>query len=79
MGNYRLHGSPDDPHLAWMTDPDGTRYELAWSRGTSARFAPQLEVIGPDGAVTAREGTLVVGLCAVGTTGLDFAEFAPGP
>jgi hypothetical protein len=78
-GDYRLHGSPNDPHLAWSIDPDGTRRELAWSPGTSARFTPGLEVVGPDGAVVAREGWLVVGRCAVGSTGYDFDEFAMPP
>jgi hypothetical protein len=79
VGDYRLRGSPNDPRLAWMTDPDGTRRELAWSPGTSARFTPGLEVVGPDSAVAAREGWLVVGLCAVGSTGYDFGEFAAPP
>ena len=67
-----------DPDV-WTIDPDGTRRELAWSPGTSARFTPALEVVGPDGAVMAREGWLVVGRCAVGSTGYDFDEFATPP
>jgi hypothetical protein len=78
-GDYRIQGSPNDPHLAWTMDPDGTRRELAWSPGTSARFTPALEVVGPDGAVVAREGWLVVGSCAVGGTGYDVDEFATPP
>ena len=49
VGNHRLHGSPDDPRGAWMTIEDGSRRELVWLAGTSARFVPELEVIGPDG------------------------------
>ena len=80
VGDYRLHGSPTDPHLAWMTDPDGSRHELAWPPGTSARFSPGLEVIGPNGAVLAREGWLVVGRCPVGSTGFDSVALAsPAP
>jgi hypothetical protein len=77
VGDFRIHGSPDDPHLAWMTYPDGSRRELAWPPGTSARYAPGLEVVGPDGEVVAREGWMVVGSCAVGGTGFDSVELVP--
>ena len=39
-----------------MTLPDGTVRQLSWLPGTSGRFVPALEVIGPDGRVVAREG-----------------------
>lgn len=33
---------------------------ILWPAGSSARFVPDLEVIGPDGDVVAREGDLMV-------------------
>jgi hypothetical protein len=61
----RLHGSPSDSRLAWMTLPDGTVRQLSWRPGTSARFTPNLEVIGPDGLVVAREGSVITGTCTI--------------
>jgi hypothetical protein len=48
-----------------MALPDGTTQQLSWPPGTSARFAPDLEVIGPDGSVLAREGAVVTGSCTI--------------
>ena len=80
VGEFRLHGSPDDPRLAWMTWPDGSRRELAWEPGTSARFTPNLEVIGPDGHVVAREGSPVTGGCPTADSTVTFGEFlTPAP
>lgn len=76
VGEFRLHGSPDDPRLAWMTWPDGSRREIGWDPGTSARFSPNLEVIGPDGAVVAREGSLVTGGCGTAETNVEYVDFA---
>lgn len=73
-GEFRIHGSPDDPHLVWMTWPDGSRRELVWSPGTSARFTPSLEVVGPGGNVIAREGTMPTGGCPVGDPRIFFVE-----
>ena len=75
VGDFRLHGSPDDPRLAWMTWPDGSRRELGWLPGTSARFTPNLEVIGPDGQVIAHEGSQVTGGCHTGDTTVTFGDF----
>lgn len=75
VGEVRLHGSPTDSGLAWMTLPDGTRRPLIWQPGTSARFGPDLEVIGPDGVVVAREGSRITGNCAFAPTGADLPEF----
>ena len=61
----RLHGSSTDPRLTWETLPDGTEHTVVWMPGTSARFAPDLVVIGPDGTVIAREGSLITGGCAM--------------
>lgn len=63
-----------------MTLEDGSRKELAWSAGISARFVPELEVIGPDGKVIAGEGTLVTGGCPVGDPNVLYVEFqTPSP
>jgi hypothetical protein len=70
----RLHGSPSDWRLAWLTLPDGSTRQLSWLAGTSARFTPDLEVIGPDGWVVAREGSLITGTCTVAPDFL-MAEF----
>ena len=74
-GEFRLHGSAADPHLAWMTRPDGSRTELVWSPGTSARFTPALEVLGPDGQRIAGEGSLITGGCPIGGPSVYFVEF----
>jgi len=58
-----------------MTLPDGTVRQLSWRPGTSARFMPALEVIGPDGAVAAREGSIVTGSCTIAPD-FEVAEFA---
>jgi hypothetical protein len=80
VGDFRLHGSPDDPRLAWMNWGDGSRRELGWLPGTSARFTPNLEVIGADGQVIAREGSLVTGGCPTADTGVLFVDFTtPAP
>lgn len=74
----RLHGSPSDSRVAWLQMPDGSRRELSWLPGTSARFTPDLEVIGPDGRLVAREGALITGTCTIGPDAL-VAEFGPAP
>jgi len=76
VGDVRLHGSASDPRLAWLTGPDGTERPLSWRPGTSARFVPELEVIGPDGEVVAREGAAITGTCTI-TPDYLIAEFGP--
>jgi hypothetical protein len=63
VGEYRLHGAANDPRVVWMTQPDGTRAELAWPVGYSARFTPDLELLDDMGEVVGREGSLVTGGC----------------
>jgi hypothetical protein len=58
-----------------MTFEDGSRKELVWSAGTSARFVPELEVVGPDGKVIASEGSLVTGGCPVGDPNVLYVDF----
>jgi hypothetical protein len=74
-GDVRLHGSPDDLRIVWMTWSDGSRREIGWDLGTSARFNPTLEVIGPDGIVVAREGSFVTGGCGTGETNVSYVDF----
>jgi hypothetical protein len=63
-----------------MTFENGSRRELVWLAGTSARFAPELEVVGPEGNVIAHEGSLVTGGCPVGDPNVLYVEFqTPSP
>ena len=49
-----LRGSPWDPWIARVG-----RTAVRWPGGFTARFVPDLELVGPDGAVIAREGDLI--------------------
>ena len=62
-----LAGSPTDPRLAWMVDPQGRRHEIVWPRGFSARFDPDLAVLDASGKVVYRAGDRIGGGCATGT------------
>lgn len=75
VGEFRLHGAADDPRLAWMIRPDGTRTELAWPVGFSARFAPTLEVLDGQGRVIASEGSIVHGGCGTADPGVTYPDF----
>lgn len=76
VGVFRLHGAADDPRLAWMIRPDGTRGELAWPVGFSARFSPTLEVLDERGRVVASEGSIVQGGCGTADPGVTLPDFA---
>jgi hypothetical protein len=52
----RLRGAEADPRAVWVENPSGTRVDLAWPAGFSARFAPGLELADARGAVVARGG-----------------------
>jgi hypothetical protein len=54
-----LHGAQSDPRSAWVVSTSESRVEISWPAGYSARFVPMLEVIGPGGAVVAREGDAI--------------------
>ena len=77
LGDVRLHGSPTDWRHAWATLPDGRRVPRAWVPGTSARFTPNLEVIGPDGKLLAQEGDAITGTCSIGDD--TMAQFGTEP
>ena len=57
-----LRGSPTDPHIAWIEDPQGRR-EVVFPGGFTARFAPALEVLDESGTVVLREGDGVSVAC----------------
>ncbi|HEX7473902.1 MAG TPA: hypothetical protein VF323_12530, partial [Candidatus Limnocylindrales bacterium] len=76
VGGFFLHGSPTDPRSAWMIVPDGSRRELAWSVGYSARFVPGLEVVDETGRVVAREGSVIEGGCETPERDVWSVEFA---
>ena len=78
-GEYRLHGSPTDQRLVWMTFPDGNRREVAWPLGYSARFTPDLELLDETGKVAGREGTLVTGGCETPQAGVLWVELESRP
>jgi len=63
-----LRGDPNDAHVTWETDLDGSRrQDVVWPPGYRARFAPALEVYDPTGRLIARDGDRVPGGgCAVG-------------
>jgi hypothetical protein len=63
LGDFRLRGSADDARLVWMVSPDGSRTELAWPVGYSARFTPGLEHLDDHARVVGTDGTLVTGEC----------------
>ena len=80
IGDYRLHGDASDPRLAWMVEPDGTRTELGWPSGWSARFAPGLEILDDQGVVRAHEASLVEGGCETAKRGVLLVDFeTPAP
>lgn len=58
-----IHGSPDDPRLVWVEFRDGSRKEVAWPAGFSARSVPTLEVLDAVGRVVGVEGTEAIGQC----------------
>ena len=63
-----------------MIRPDGTRTELVWPVGFSARFRPTLEILDDAGAVIAREGDLVTGGCPMAPGGEQWVSFeTPAP
>lgn len=81
MNKVVIHGSAEDPALAWIVFPDGTRVNLVWPLGFRARFVPKLEVLNASGRVVAREGDLATGGCGMGPNSalIDAANDNPSP
>ncbi|MGP1675050.1 MAG: hypothetical protein ACTS8Z_07550 [Candidatus Limnocylindrales bacterium] len=59
-----IHHVPDDQArpIHYRLVDGGGELGLRWQPGFSARLAPDLEIVAPDGTVIAREGVPVVGL-----------------
>ncbi len=61
-----LHGSWTYSRVTWATDNwSGTRIEILWPIGYSARFDPTVEVLDASGNVVGREGDLIIGSCTM--------------
>jgi hypothetical protein len=63
-----LHGDAADPRVAWLV-VDGTRNELVWPPGYTARFDPSLTVVDSDGRPVFQDGDRVSGACLSGSIG----------
>ncbi|MFN8620638.1 MAG: hypothetical protein U0869_07855 [Chloroflexota bacterium] len=76
-----IHGSPDDPRLVWVEFRDGSRKEVAWPAGFSARFTPTLEVLDAIGRVVGVEGTEAIGQCPAKDHAMlvDLGPLRPAP
>ena len=62
-----LAGSRTDPRVAWLLGPGGSRHEIIWPPGFTARFDPNLAVLDADGVVVYRAGDRIEGGCVAGT------------
>jgi hypothetical protein len=51
-----LAGSPGDESVAWVESAEGQRVNVRWPAGYSARFTPEIELVGPIGQAIARAG-----------------------
>jgi hypothetical protein len=62
-----LAGSPTDPRVAWITDSEtGSRLNVVFPPGFTARFDPSLEVLNATDEVVAKSGDPVTGGCYLG-------------
>ncbi|MGZ9159918.1 MAG: hypothetical protein ACXW4T_02025 [Candidatus Limnocylindrales bacterium] len=64
LGPMTIHHVPDDAAtpIHYRTVGGGEEIHVRWQFGFSARLAPDLEIVAPDGTVIAREGVPVEGL-----------------
>lgn len=60
-----LTGDPHDPRVAWLIS-GGTRVDVVFPEGFTARFTPALEVLDASGAVVAHAGDRIDGYCVTG-------------
>jgi hypothetical protein len=66
-----LAGSPADPRVAWITDSEtGSRLDVLFPPGFTARFTPSLEVLNASGTEVAKAGDQVSGGCVMGSNEL---------
>jgi hypothetical protein len=54
-----LQGDPRDLRLAWLVAPNGSRTEVTWPPGFSARFDPGLRLFSASGVLVATAGEQV--------------------
>ena len=64
LGPMTIHHVPDDAatRIHYRSVGGGQEIHVRWQVGFSARLAPDLEIVAPDGTVLAREGVPVEGL-----------------
>ena len=72
-----LAGSPTDPRVAWLAEPQGGRVEIVWPQGFSARFDPNLAVLDASGKVVYRAGDRPGGGCVIGEPGSPLLILPP--
>jgi hypothetical protein len=59
MAAVRLRGDRAADPPVWVEDAQGKKMSVLWPNGFSARFDPDLSLIGADGRVIARSGDLL--------------------
>ena len=72
-----LAGSPTDPRVAWLAEPQGGRVEIVWPHGYTARFDPDLAVVDASGKVVYRAGDRPGGGCVIGDPGSPLLILPP--
>lgn len=64
LSRATVRGRPDTPNPIWLEvlvdGKTGRSHPTIWPAGYTARFDPDLQIIGPSGAVFAREGDVLV-------------------
>jgi len=61
-----ITGSPVDPRLVWLVTADGEEKPLVWPPGWTVTFAPNAQVIDPQGVRRFTAGDHVDGGCVEG-------------
>ncbi len=64
--NVTLFGDAADPRVTWLVRDDGSRQDIIWPPGFTARFSPKLEVLDASGSVVFRGGDRIDGGCTAG-------------
>lgn len=68
-----LHGGAEDPRVTWLLMEGGAEKALLWPPRWTARFAPALEVVDPDGRIRFRDGDAVTEVCFAGPPEAPFS------